>query len=86
MATETEIKKIPFSQMDTKGQLAVINEAIYAVLMGSQSYTIGSRKITRADLRQLDKMRKELESQEAASAQGSGFFDDCYVAEFPWER
>ena len=87
MSEKTEVTKIPFSQMDTRGQLAVINEAIYAVLMGSQSYTIGSRKITRADLGQLYKMRKELESQVAADeTAGNGFFDDCYVAVWPWER
>lgn len=63
-----------------------INQAILTILRGGQSYTIGSRKLTRADLSELYKMRKELESQEVASDKGSGFFDDCYVAEFPWER
>ena len=31
-------------------QLVVVNEAIYAVLRGGQSYRIGTRSLTRADL------------------------------------
>ena len=39
------------------------------------------------DLAELYKMRKELESQVAADeTAGNGFFDDCYVAVWPWER
>lgn len=85
-AENNEIGKIPFSQMDVKGQLAVINDAIYAILVGSQSYTIGSRKITRADLSQLYKMRQDLEAQAIADENQSGLFDDCYVAVWPYER
>lgn len=85
-AENNEIGKIPFSQMDVKGQLAVINDAIYAILVGSQSYTIGSRKITRADLARLYKMRQDLESEMNAEQNQSGLFDDCYVAVWPYER
>ena len=81
-----ETTEIAFSQMDLKGQLAVVNDAIYAILVGSQSYTIGSRKITRADLSQLYKMRQDLEAQAIADENQSGLFDDCYVAVWPYER
>ncbi len=87
MKTIIEESKTAFSQMDLKGQLEVVNEAIYAVLVGAQSYTIGSRKITRADLAQLYKMRQELEAGMNAEANANqGFLDDTYVAVFPWDR
>ena len=62
-----------------------IDAAIHAILAGAQSYTIGSRKLVRADLSQLYKMRQEILS-EINAKKSSGFFDDCYVAEWPGER
>ena len=62
-----------------------IDTAIHSILAGAQSYAIGSRKLTRADLSQLYKMRQEILS-EINAKKPSGFFDDCYVAEWPWER
>ena len=58
-----------------------INSAIVAVTVGGQSYKIGSRSLTRADLKQLYTMRNELSAQIAAE-QTSGLLDDCYVAVF----
>lgn len=66
--------------------LSEINQAIVNILVGGQSYMIGSRKLTRADLAQLYKMRQDLEAQAAADEGQGGFFDDCYVAVWPWER
>ena len=66
--------------------LVQVNHAISAILLGAQSYTIGSRKITRADLSQLYKMRQDLEAQAIADEGNNSFFDDCYVAVWPWER
>ncbi|HCI73510.1 MAG TPA: peptidylprolyl isomerase [Lachnospiraceae bacterium] len=86
MSATIEVEKQSLISPTNAEMLYEINQAIICILRGGQSYTIGSRKLTRADLGELYNMRKELESQEAASAQGSGFFDDCYVAEFPWER
>lgn len=43
--------------------LEQVNKAISTVLMGGQSYTIGSRSLTRADLARLKEMRDELEAQ-----------------------
>ena len=42
-------------------QLEAVDEAILKVLSG-QSYSLGSRTVTRADLKQLRLFRKELEA------------------------
>lgn len=49
--------------MDSKEPLALLNEvetAISTILKGGQSYKIGSRSLTRADLGTLIKLRNEL--------------------------
>ena len=48
-------------------QLETVNEAIYAVLKGGQSYRIGTRYLTRADLALLNKMKNELRGEIAES-------------------
>ena len=58
-----------------------VNAAIYAITVGGQSYKIGSRSLTRADLKQLYLLRNDLTAQIAAG-NSTGFFDDCYVAVF----
>ena len=73
--------------MTNAEMLANVNNAITAILLGGQSYKIGSRQLTRADLSMLYKMRKELESGiNADENSGNGLFDDCYVAVWPWDR
>lgn len=61
--------------------LKQINAAITAVLSGGQSYKIGSRSLTRADLSTLQAMRAELEAQITAG-QASPLLDRTYVAFF----
>lgn len=61
-------------------RLAQVQEAIYKVLYGGQSYQLGSRKLTRADLSLLRDMEKELKAEVASG--DSRFFDDTYVAFF----
>ena len=61
--------------------LEQINAAITAVLSGGQSYKIGSRSLTRADLSTLQAMRAELEAQITAG-QASPLLDHTYVAFF----
>lgn len=61
--------------------LEEVNEAIRKILLGGQSYQIGSRKLTRADLSLLREMQKELRAETAAES-ASGFLDDTYVAFF----
>lgn len=85
MATSEAISTSGISPTNAE-MLVQINNAISAILLGGQSYTIGSRKLTRADLSQLYKMRQDLESQAIADENQSGLFDDCYVAVWPYER
>lgn len=47
-------------------QLAEVTTAITSILTGGQSYKIGSRSLTRADLAELRAMKKELEQEVAA--------------------
>mgnify|MGYP000714376209 CR=1 FL=1 len=61
--------------------LEQVNSAISAVLAGGQSYKIGSRSLTRADLSTLQAMRAELEAQITAG-QASPLLDRTYVAFF----
>ena len=67
--------------------LREVNNAIMKILVGGQSYKIGSRQLTRADLKELYAMRKELEAGINAEAAGdTGLLDDTYVAVWPWDR
>ena len=65
----------------TSNMLDSINAAIMAITVGGQSYKIGSRALTRADLKQLYAMRTEL-TAELAAGNSTGLLDDCYVAVF----
>ena len=51
------------------------------MLYGGQSYQIGSRKLTRADLSLLREMEKELKAEVAAD-NASMLIDDTYVVVF----
>lgn len=65
----------------TQELLDSVNNAIVAITVGGQSYKIGSRSLTRADLKQLYSMRNDLMAQ-VASETSMGLLDDCYVAVF----
>ena len=69
------------TQMKPAELLEQVNKAIAAVLVGGQSYKIGSRSLTRADLSTLQAMRAELEAQITAG-QASPLLDRTYVAFF----
>ncbi len=68
-------------QINATDMLKQVNEAIYTVLIGGQSYQIGSRKLTRADLSLLRQMQKELQAEVNAES-SSCLLDDTYVAFF----
>ncbi|MFQ8681970.1 peptidylprolyl isomerase [Enterocloster sp.] len=70
---------IPFGTPEE--QLATVNQAIYNILVGGQSYQIGSRRLTRADLALLQDMQSKLQAQIAADGT-SGLFADTVVAVF----
>lgn len=65
----------------TEDMLQQVNEAIMAIAVGGQSYKIGSRSLTRADLKQLYAIKNDLTAQLASKNSGS-LLDDCYVAIF----
>lgn len=44
-------------------RLLEVDTAIHAILLGGQSYKIGTRSLTRADLALLRQMRDDLEAQ-----------------------
>ena len=69
------------SEYTVARRLLEVNKAIEAVLLGGQVVKIGSRTVTRADLKQLRAMRDELEAQIAA-ATPSPLMPDTYVAFF----
>lgn len=62
-------------------QLNTVNEAIYAILKGGQSYRIGTRELARADLKQLFDMQKRLQSTVAQDAD-SKLFEETVVGVF----
>jgi len=62
-------------------RLAEVNKAIQAVLLGGQSYKLGSKSVTRADLAVLRQMRDDLEAQINSEAP-SHLFGDTFVAVF----
>ena len=70
-----------FAEMTKEEQLKEVNNAIYAVLAGGQSYSIGSRSLTRADLSLLKSMREELEA-EITRDDSSHLLDNTFVAMF----
>ena len=70
-----------FQEMTKEQQLAEVNKAIYAGLAGGQSYSIGSRSLTRADLSLLKQMREELEA-ELTRDNSSHLLDNTFVAMF----
>ena len=71
--------EIPFGTQEE--QLEVVNKAIYTILVGGQSYKIGSRSLTRADLSELYAMQKALRS-EIENDGDTGLLGDPSVAVF----
>ena len=67
-------------QMTAKDMLDEVNNAIYTICVGGQSYKIGSRQLNRADLKTLYEIKNDLMAQVAGDT--PGFLDDCYVAVF----
>lgn len=64
-------------------QLRILNEAIYSIMVGGQSYRIGTRSLTRADLATLISERNRLEAQ---AAQTSGLIYGAYAADFGYDN
>lgn len=62
-------------------RLADVNKAIQSILLGGQSYKMGSRSLTRASLDALLAERDNLEAQ-LASTESSHLLGDTVVAVF----
>lgn len=60
-------------------QLKMYNDAISKILMGGQSYRIGTRSLTRADLDTLIAERNRLEAQIGGN---TSLLDGAYAADF----
>ena len=71
--------EIPFGTQEE--QLETVNKAIYTILVGGQSYKVGSRSLTRADLSELYAMQKALRS-EIENDRDTGLLGDTSVAVF----
>lgn len=74
-------KIIPFGTPTE--QLKVLNEAIYTVLAGGQSYKIGTRSLTRADLSTLIAERDRIEAQVGGL---SPLIDGAYIVDFGYDN
>jgi len=91
MAAEVQIQETTITTPTPELQITVpstpkemldeVNKAIYAILVGGQEYKIGSKRLTRADIRRLYDMRNDLTAQVNAENQ-TGLLDDCYVGIF----
>ena len=62
-------------------RLQVIDQAIEEIMIAGQSYKLGSRQLTRADIKQLRAMRTDIQN-EMAAANSAGVFAKTFVAEF----
>ena len=69
------------TEYTTSQMLTEVNKAIQSILLGGQSYKIGSRSLTRADLKLLRDMRNDLQAQINGEA-ASSLLSDTYVAVF----
>ena len=58
-------------------RLLEVDTAIHAVLLGGQSYKLGTRSVTRADLALLRQMRDDLAAQLQQEDNGNGFVKDA---------
>lgn len=74
------MEEIGLQGMSSEQMLEEVNKAIVTVMMGGQSYKIGSRSLTRADLGQLKELRKTLAAEVAQGDQG--LLGGAFVAQF----
>lgn len=70
------------SEEMTKQQLyEEVDKAIYSILVGGQSYKIGSRSLTRANITELRKLRADLAAEIAVEGNNT-LLDGASVAFF----
>ncbi len=69
---------------DKSEQLKVLNEAIHTIITGGQSYKIGTRSLTRADLSTLIAERDRIEAQ--IKNENCSLLDNAYAANFGYDN
>jgi hypothetical protein len=62
--------------------LEQVNNAISAILLTGQTYSIGSRSLTRANITELRHLKSELEAEVAAEKSAGTLLDNTYVGFF----
>ena len=67
-------------------RLQLVNEAIEEIMIAGQSYKIGSRQLTRADLKQLRLLKNDLANEVAVEQSGGSLFTHTSVAMFDGRR
>ncbi|MGN0706588.1 MAG: peptidylprolyl isomerase [Faecalibacterium sp.] len=70
-----------FDYSDPAYLLAEVNKAIAAVMVGGQSYKIGSRSLTRANITELRNLRADLAAQ-VENQEDNGLFQNTYAVFF----
>jgi hypothetical protein len=68
-------------RLSAEEMLKNVDSAIIAVASGGQSYKIGSRELTRANLKDLYSIKNDLAAQ-LNSDNSPHLLDNCYVAVF----
>ncbi len=70
------------STLTKKELLNQVNSAISAILLTGQTYSIGSRSLTRANITELRKLKADLEAEVAAEEANSPLLGNTYVGFF----
>ncbi|MEG1426365.1 MAG: peptidylprolyl isomerase [Oscillospiraceae bacterium] len=68
-------------KLNQQEMLEIVDKAIVSIAVGGQSYKIGSRQLTRGDLKTLYDIKNDLTAQ-IQSQGSSSLFDDTFVAYF----
>lgn len=68
-------------EITKQSMLEEVRRAKISILQGGQAYKIGSRSLTRASLKELNDMEKQLMG-EIASEESNCLMDDTFVAVF----
>ncbi|MFC2475891.1 MAG: peptidylprolyl isomerase [Catonella sp.] len=80
-SSESKSVRDAIPEITAEEMLESVNNAIVAITSGGQSYKIGSRELTRANLKDLYKIKNDLTAQ-LNNNNSSHLFDGCVVGVF----